>query len=105
MDALHHLARHWRHVIYHSLLAVGVPESSLPDVVMVILGLILAAYLALSALIGRRSAEKGQSFWFGFLLALVTTPLIAAPFVALLRPVKAFTRGSRKRACVGEKVA
>ena len=97
MDMVKHYVRHFMHVTYHSLHQFGVPSTAVPDTFLVLIALILAVWLAFVGLVGRQSARKGQSFWYGFLFALLTTPLVASVFIAFLRPLKTVRKTSRKR--------
>jgi len=97
MDLVKHYARHFMHVTYHSLHAFGVPSNAIPDTFAVLIGILMAIWLAFVGLVGRQAANKGQSFWYGFLFAMFTTPVIASLFIAFLRPLKGARNSSRKR--------
>jgi len=97
MEMVKHYVRHFMHVTYHSLHQFGVPSAAVPDTFLVLVGLMFAIWLAFVALVGRQSARKGQSFWYGFLFALLTTPIVASLFIAFLKPLKTVRKTSRKR--------
>jgi hypothetical protein len=81
----------------HALVPAIPPKLSSGDISEAVLWGILAIYLLLHILVGRYASNKGQSFWFGFFLALFLGPLFGAIFVAFLRPMEYATSSGRRR--------
>lgn len=101
IDSLHHLARHYVHASYHLLSRCGIPSAYVPDAFLVLTALGLTIWLVLFGLVGRQAARKGQSFWYGFLFAALTTPFVASLFIAFLKPLKPIRKSTRKRLAFG----
>lgn len=85
------------HVTYHALHHFGVPSKLIPDTFLVLVAILLTLWLILHLLVGRQAQRKGQSFWYGFLFALISTPFVASLYVAFLRPLKTAKMSTRKR--------
>ena len=83
----------WLHSIFPSI------PSQWPQgkTVLAIAWAIVGVWFLLHLLVGRYATRKGQSFWFGFFLALLNGPLFGAIFVACLRPVSVGTSARRRR--------
>lgn len=97
IETLRHSAHHLMNVCYNAMHQFGVPGRWIPDAFLALVAVVLTVWLVLHVLVGRLAQNKGQSFWYGFLFALLTTPVIASLFIAFLRPIKTAKRPSRKR--------
>lgn len=97
MDTLRHLARHYMHVSYHVLHRIGAPRALIPNLFLALVAVGLTLWLVTLGLVGRQAQRKGQSFWYGFLFALISTPIVASLYVAFLRPLKATRKTTRRR--------
>ncbi len=92
------MVRHAVRALYRAYYAVGPRNIWDTDVLVTAAIVILVLWLWFAALIGRVSASKGQSFWYGFFLSLFAGPIIGLLFAAVLRPLKVTRRVSgRKR--------
>ena len=47
-----------------------------------------AGWLILSIIVGAWNQNRGNSFWIGFLIALVTSPILGALIVGVTKPNK-----------------
>lgn len=71
----------------HSIIPSIPPQFPQGQTDLIIAWAIVGVWVLLHILVGRYAMRKGQSFWFGFFLALLNNPLFGSIFVACLRPV------------------
>ncbi len=90
---LRHIARHDINLANHALNHFGAFLATNPGVFLWGAATAIFLWVWLAALTGRKSASKGQSFWYGFFLSMLAGPIVGAVFAASLRPA-----GGRKRA-------
>jgi hypothetical protein len=108
LQHLRHFARHWMALINHFVNQADAYFVTHPYVLLAASTALIVIWLWLAGLVGRKSAGKGQSFWYGFFLSIFAGPVIGGLFAASLRPAASGRRASagRKKVLVSrERVA
>ncbi len=100
MSIIHHLYDPCERFFFHLLAHVPVWLKPYFGYLMMLLGVILYVYSLY--LLGKWCESKGQRFWVGVWLGLLTGPVIGAIFIGYLnessaKPVKAKPRAVRPR--------